>query len=129
MTRLFGPRRNPADISAEELARDAEQAERILAWSERAQAALDEVTGTGRAAGGQVTATVAADGKVLRVDIGERAMRLGSLQLAEEILAALRLAGLDAARRTEELVRESLPGFDPAGALAEFERLAAATWR
>ncbi|MFI7614823.1 YbaB/EbfC family nucleoid-associated protein [Nonomuraea terrae] len=126
---MFGPRRNPADISPEELARDAEQAERIRAWSEHAQAALDEVTGTGEAAGGQVTATVAADGKVLEVVIGERAMRLGSLELAEEILAALRLAGLDAARRTEELIRESLPGFDPAEALAAFERLAATPWR
>ncbi|WP_433431093.1 YbaB/EbfC family nucleoid-associated protein [Nonomuraea sp. CA-141351] len=125
---MFGPRRDPADISHEDLARDERQADGILAWIERARAGVEAVTGTGEAASGQVIAIVAADGKVLDVTIRQRAMRLDSRTLAEEVLAALQQAGLDAARKTEELIREALPGFDPAAATAQLERLAGTPW-
>ncbi|WP_432925838.1 YbaB/EbfC family nucleoid-associated protein [Microbispora sp. CA-135349] len=119
---------NPADIREEDLARAEEQAERIDAWMERARAGLDEITGTGEAASGQVTVTVSADGLVLNVAFGPRAMRLDSRTLAEEVRAAVSRARLDAVRRTRELIRDGLPGFDPDEAAAQFERLLDAPW-
>ncbi|MFC7591698.1 YbaB/EbfC family nucleoid-associated protein [Nonomuraea antimicrobica] len=113
----------PADISAEEHAFDAEEVERILAWSERVQADIENVVGTGAGASGQITATVAADGTVLKVFIEERAMRLDSRTVAAEVLSAVHQAGADVARHIEKLIREGLPGFDPSRFAAGFERL------
>lgn len=125
---MFGPRRNPADIRDEEMAREAAEADRALAWIERAQADMAAVKGVGKSASGHVVATVTAEGKVLGVSIEERAMRLGSQGLAEEVLAALAEAGLDAARQIEELIREGMPGYDPAAVSAQLERLAGTPW-
>ncbi|TQS17709.1 YbaB/EbfC family nucleoid-associated protein [Microbispora hainanensis] len=119
---------NPADIREEDLARAEEQAERVHAWAERARGDLEEITGTGEAASGQVTATVSAEGTVLDVTFGPRAMRLDSRTLAEEVRAAVSRARLDAARRTRELIRDGLPGFDPDEAAAQFERLLDVPW-
>ncbi|MGP3956531.1 YbaB/EbfC family nucleoid-associated protein [Nonomuraea sp. 3N208] len=125
---MFGPRRNPAAYSDAELAREAALADRALAWIERAQAEIAAVKGVGESRSGQVVATVTADGKVLGVSIKERAMRLDSRTLAEEVLAALRQAGLDAARQADELIREGMPGYDPAAVSAQLERLANTPW-
>ncbi|MEU7693525.1 YbaB/EbfC family nucleoid-associated protein [Microbispora hainanensis] len=125
---MYGSRMNPADIREEDLARAEEQAERVHAWAERARADLEEITGTGEAASGQVTATVSAEGMVLDVTFGPRAMRLDSRTLAEEVRAAVSRARLDAARRTRELIRDGLPGFDPDEAAAQFERLLDVPW-
>ncbi|MGW4798901.1 YbaB/EbfC family nucleoid-associated protein [Nonomuraea sp. NPDC004297] len=120
---MFGPRRSPADITEAELARHAQEAERITAWSERVESDLEEIVGTGTGASGHIVATVTAEGKVRKVIIGERAMGLDSRTLAEEVLSALDQAMADAERKTEELIRENLPGFDPSGVAALFERL------
>ncbi|MEU6414168.1 YbaB/EbfC family nucleoid-associated protein [Microbispora sp. NPDC046933] len=125
---MYGSRMNPADIRETDLARAEEQAERIHAWIERAQAGLDGITGTGEAASGQVTVTVSAYGLVLDVTFGPRAMRLDSRALADEVRAAVSRARLDAARRTRELIRDGLPGFDPDEAAAQFERLLDTPW-
>ncbi|MGW5266420.1 YbaB/EbfC family nucleoid-associated protein [Microbispora sp. NPDC004025] len=125
---MYGSRMNPADIREEDLVRAEEQAERVQAWAERARADLEEITGTGEAASGQVTATVSAEGLVLDVAFGPRAMRLDSRTLAEEVRAAVSRARLDAARRTRELIRDGLPGFDPDEAAAQFERLLDVPW-
>ncbi|WP_182909782.1 YbaB/EbfC family nucleoid-associated protein [Microbispora sp. H13382] len=125
---MYGSRMNPADIREEDLARAEEQAERVHAWAERARAHLEEITGTGEAASGQVTATVSAEGLVLDVAFGPRATRLDSRTLAEEVRAAVSRARLDAARRTRELIRDGLPGFDPDEAAAQFERLLDVPW-
>ena len=125
---MYGSRMNPADIREEDLAGAEERAERLRAWAEGARAGLDEITGTGEAASGQVTATVSAEGLVLDVTFGPRASRLDSRTLAEEVRAAVSRARLDAARRTRELIREDLPWFDPDEATAEFERLLDTPW-
>ncbi|GAA3078379.1 YbaB/EbfC family nucleoid-associated protein [Streptosporangium carneum] len=126
---MYGSRINPADIREEDLVRADEQADRVLAWIEEAQAGLDEVTGTGEGASGQVTARVTAEGRVLDVAFGPRAMRLDSRTLAEEVVSAVARARLDAARQTDELMREGLPGFDPVEAAAQFEGLLDTPWR
>ncbi|WP_169953351.1 YbaB/EbfC family nucleoid-associated protein [Microbispora sp. H11081] len=125
---MYGSRINPADIREEDLAGAEERAERLRAWAEGAQAGLGEITGTGEAASGQVTATVSAEGLVLDVTFGPRASRLDSRTLAEEVRAAVSRARLDAARRTGEMIREALPWFDPEQAAADFERLLDTSW-
>ncbi|MFC5825189.1 YbaB/EbfC family nucleoid-associated protein [Nonomuraea insulae] len=102
---------------------DEQEGERMLAWLETAQEDLDRIVGAGEAASGQVKATVDANGQVLDVAYGPRALRLGSTELAEQTLVAVRAAGADAVRRTHDLMREALPGYDPAKASAELENL------
>jgi DNA-binding protein YbaB len=102
---------------------DAEEGERMLTWLETAQEDLDRIIGAGEAASGQVKATVDANGLVLDVAYGPHALRLGSAELAEQTLVAVRAAGADAVRKTHDLMREALPGYDPATAGAELERI------
>ncbi|WP_127935048.1 YbaB/EbfC family nucleoid-associated protein [Nonomuraea polychroma] len=120
---------DPAGIRDEDIRRAEDEADRILAWVERAQAALDELRGVGESPSGQVEATVAGNGRVLDVTIKPRAMRMDSVTLSEEVLEAVARAGLDVARRTEELMREGLPGFEPGEAAAQMERVMNAQWR
>ncbi|MEV8638266.1 YbaB/EbfC family nucleoid-associated protein [Streptosporangium sp. NPDC051023] len=126
---MYGSHINPADIREKDLVLAEERADRVLAWVEEAQADLDKVVGTGEGASGQVTVSVTAEGRVLDVAFGPRAMRLDSHTLAEEVLAAIARARTDAARRIDELMREGLPGFDPAEAAAQFEGLLDTPWR
>ncbi|MFF4415583.1 YbaB/EbfC family nucleoid-associated protein [Streptosporangium sp. NPDC001559] len=126
---MYGSRIDPADIREEDLALADTQADRVLAWIQEAQGALDEVVGEGRGESGQVTATVTAEGRVLEVVFDPRAMRLGSHVLAEEVRSAVARARLDATRRIEEMMREGIAGFDPAEATAQFERLLDTPWR
>lgn len=120
---MYGPRMDPGDIRADDLTRASSHAEKILAWVERAQDDLNEITGTGTGASGQITATVEATGKVLDVAFTPRALRLDSRTLAEEVLSAVRQAQHDAERKTRDLMREALDGFDPVEAQARFNRL------
>ncbi|MEV7011185.1 YbaB/EbfC family nucleoid-associated protein [Streptosporangium sp. NPDC051022] len=126
---MYGSRINPADIREEDLVRADAQADRTLAWIEEAQADLDKVVGVGEGASGQVRVEVTADGRVLGVVFEPRAMRLDSRTLAEEVLSAVARARGDAAGQVDRLMREGLPGFDPAEAAAQFERLLDTSWR
>ncbi len=126
---MYGSRINPADIREEDLVRADDQADRVSAWIEETQAGLDEVIGTGEGASGQITVRVTAGGRVLDVVFGPRAMRLDSRTLAEEVLSAVARARLDVTRQVEQLMRDGLPGFDPAEAAAQFERLLNTPWR
>ncbi|GAA2410037.1 YbaB/EbfC family nucleoid-associated protein [Nonomuraea africana] len=125
---MYGPHIDPANIRDQDLDEAARQGERMLAWLETAQEELDAIVGTGEGPSGQVKATVNPNGHVLGVTYGPRALRLGSLDLAEETLAAVRAACADAERQTHDLMREALPGYDPAEASAEFERLLGGEW-
>ncbi|WP_193318208.1 YbaB/EbfC family nucleoid-associated protein [Nonomuraea phyllanthi] len=86
--------------------------DRLLAAADAIQADLEQVVGTGRAADGQVVATAGADGSVLEVAFGERAMRVGSQALAEHVCSAVADAQDDAAARVRELMGEAVEGFD-----------------
>ncbi|GLW11657.1 hypothetical protein Misp01_67850 [Microtetraspora sp. NBRC 13810] len=126
---MYGSQIDPAAIDHQELDEAARQGERMLAWLETADQELDEIVGIGERASGQIRATVDQAGRVLDVTYGARAMRMGSRDLAEETLMAVRAACADAERQTHDLIREALPGYDPAEAKAEFERLLGGEWR
>jgi DNA-binding protein YbaB len=126
---VYDSRMDPADDWDEDIRRAEDEADRILAWVDGAQAGLDEITGTGESPSGQVKATVAANGRILDVTIEPRAMRMDSRTLSEEVLAAVAQAGLDVTRRTEELIREGLPGFDPTEAAAKMQHVMNTEWR
>lgn len=125
---VYGPHIDPAAIGDADLDESARQAERIMTWLETAQDELDAIAGTGEGPSGHVRATVDASGRVLDVGYDRRALRLGSVELAEETLAAVRAACADAERQTHDLMREALPGYDPVEANAEFERLLGGEW-
>ncbi|MFI9557848.1 YbaB/EbfC family nucleoid-associated protein [Nonomuraea endophytica] len=120
---MFGPDIDPANISERELDEAARQGERMLAWLESAQEELRAVTGVGEGPSGHVRVTVDTDGLVLDVRYDRQALRMGSQDLAEETLAAVRSAAADARRRTHDLMREAIPGYDPARTESELERL------
>ncbi|WP_449063525.1 YbaB/EbfC family nucleoid-associated protein [Planomonospora algeriensis] len=125
---MYGPQIDPGDIRDRDLDEAGRQGERMLTWLETAQEELDGLTGTGETASGQVKATVDVNGRVLEVAYGPRALRLGSEELAEATLAAVREACADAERRVHDLVREAVPGYDPVAANARFEHLLDGGW-
>jgi DNA-binding protein YbaB len=120
---VYGPHLDPAHIRDEDLDEAARQGERMLAWLETAREELDQVIGAGESPSGQVRARVDANGRVIEVAYGPRALRMGSMELADETLAAVRAASADAERQTHDLMREALPGYDPVAARAELEGL------
>lgn len=110
---------DPANWPEGDLEREAESAEKILAWMGDGRRELDEITGTGEAANGQVMATTAADGTVREIVITPRAMRLDSQSLAEELMLAVGRAQDDAERQGRRLMTDALAellpdsGLDP----------------
>lgn len=120
---MLWPDIDPTNISETQLDEAARRGERMLAWLESAQEELRAVTGTGEGPSRQVKVSVDADGRVLDVRYGPRALRLGSKDLAGETLAAVRAACADAERRTHDLMREAFQDYDPARTQAELERL------
>ncbi|TMR21684.1 YbaB/EbfC family nucleoid-associated protein [Nonomuraea turkmeniaca] len=114
---------DPTDIRDRDLDEIGRQGERMLGWLETAQEELDKIVGVGQGPSGQVKAAVDPNGRVLEVTFGPRALRLDSRTLAEEVLAAVRLGREESERQARELMREALPGFDPAEANAQLGRL------
>ncbi|GAA2206675.1 hypothetical protein GCM10009850_021330 [Nonomuraea monospora] len=122
---MHGQQFDPADISDQRIDELTRQGERLLAWLETAQPDLDQIVGSGEAAQGQVKATADVNGRVLGVSYGPRVTRMGSRELSEETLSAVRAACADAQRQTHELMRAAMPDFDPVEASEQFERLLA----
>lgn len=120
---MYGPQFDPAGIKDQDIDEVARQGERVLAWLETAQADLDQIVGAGETASGQVKAAVDVNGRVAGVTYGPRAMRMSSQELAEQTLAAVRVACADAQRQTDDLMREAMPDFDPVAATEQFQRL------
>jgi hypothetical protein len=60
--------------------------------AEAEDAVAPELTGTGTGAGGQITATVRAGGKVESVQLDPRALRLGAQALGEQVTVAVNAA-------------------------------------
>lgn len=116
------------DVLNEDFDESRCRAERLLDSVETLRNDLEEVNGVGEAAAGQVTARVAADGTVLEVAFGPRTPRTDSRALAEQVLIAVRAAQRDAERRTQELMRETLDGYDPAAADADLDRMLRLRW-
>ncbi|MEO3886518.1 YbaB/EbfC family nucleoid-associated protein [Nonomuraea sp. B5E05] len=103
------------------------QGDQLMARMEAAQNDLDKIVGTGKGPSRHVTASVDQEGRILDVTFDPRAMRLGSRDLADEVLAAIGAACADAERQTDEVLREAIPGYDPVAARAELEQ-ALAGW-
>ncbi|MEU6727194.1 YbaB/EbfC family nucleoid-associated protein [Nonomuraea wenchangensis] len=108
---------DPANWREEDLEREAEKAAKILTWVEDGQRELDEITGTGEAANGQVKAVAAVDGTVREIVITPRAMRLDSRSLAEQLMLAVTRAQDDAERQGRRLMADALGDLLPDGGL------------
>ncbi|WP_188189327.1 YbaB/EbfC family nucleoid-associated protein [Nonomuraea sp. SYSU D8015] len=114
---------DPGNIRDQDLDEIGRQGERMLAWLETAQEELDRIVAVGKGPSGQVKAAVDPNGRVLEVTFGPRALRMDSKTLAEEVLAAVRLGREESERQVHDLMREALPGYDPAEGNAQIGRL------
>ncbi|WP_433253510.1 YbaB/EbfC family nucleoid-associated protein [Streptosporangium sp. CA-135522] len=72
----------------------------------------DGPTGTGEAAGGLVSVLVDEDGLLARLRLDPRTMRLGSHELADHIVAAVRTAQRDRLERMDEPAALAEEGLD-----------------
>ena len=98
MTSSFG---SPGESIDSLIASITEQNEKLLEM----QRAMAEMRGRGEAAEGKITVEVGHNGALVGLTIDPRAMRMGSEQLAEEILAAAQEAAEDISERSEEMMR------------------------
>lgn len=69
---------------------------------------LSDLTGKGEAADAMIQAVTDSAGRLLKLTLNPRVMRLDSQKLAEELCLAVQRAQLDGERRTRELVGEAL---------------------
>ncbi|MFC4584696.1 YbaB/EbfC family nucleoid-associated protein [Sphaerisporangium corydalis] len=78
---------------------------------------LADLKGEGESAGGLIGAVVDGGGRIQEVTLDPRAMRMDSRTLAEAVTEAVRAAQEDAARASQELLREVVgedaPSLDP----------------
>ncbi|MER5997577.1 YbaB/EbfC family nucleoid-associated protein [Nonomuraea sp. NPDC051941] len=102
---------DPAAVTPEELDRIGRRADEAMSKLATAMDGLGEVTGEGTAAGGRIQATVEADGLVRDIRLDARVLRtMGSDELAEAIVTALRAAQLSARGQLEERLAEAQGG-------------------
>lgn len=118
------------DVTPEELEKISRQADEAMTKLGEAMRGLRDVTGEAMAAGGKIKATVEADGLVRDLRLDPRVLRtMGTDELAEAIVTALRAAQLSVREQMEEQVRavgidhaDPLP-MDPAEARARLDSL------
>ncbi|GAA3471599.1 YbaB/EbfC family nucleoid-associated protein [Nonomuraea roseola] len=96
---------DPANF--ERMARESEESVRRL---EEMSQEITSVTGTGESRSGLVVARTDHGGMLDSVRLDPRAMRMGSEELAEELVEAVRAAQQDAQRQGEELLSHALSG-------------------
>ncbi|MEU8140650.1 YbaB/EbfC family nucleoid-associated protein [Nonomuraea sp. NPDC048901] len=111
------------DFGVRDVDGPAREGARMLTALEAAQEDLDKIVGTAKSRSGHVEASVNPEGRVLNVSFGPRALRMGSEDLAEEVMATLDLAGADAQRQADALLRDTLPGYDLEQAAADLRRV------
>ncbi|UBU11532.1 YbaB/EbfC family nucleoid-associated protein [Nonomuraea gerenzanensis] len=116
------------DLLNEDFDEAGRRAGRLLDSVETLRGDLEEINGVGEAAAGQVKARVTANGKVLEVTFGPRTPRTDSRALAEQVLIAVLDAQRDAELKCQELMRETLDGYDPAAARADLDRMLGLRW-
>ncbi|MEV0380492.1 YbaB/EbfC family nucleoid-associated protein [Nonomuraea sp. NPDC050643] len=104
------------DVTPEVLEKISRQADEAMAKLGETMRGLREVTGEAVAAGGKIKATVEADGLVRDLRLDPRVLRtMGTDELAEAIVTALRAAQMSVREQMEEQVRAL--GIDHAGPL------------
>jgi DNA-binding protein YbaB len=101
---------NPFNFRPEGLERAAGQAEKTVRRLEQVQEELSEITGEGESEDGTVHAITDANGRLEKIVIQPRALRMASEDLAEKVTAVIRAAQDDAERRTNELVHDLVDG-------------------
>lgn len=115
---MTSPSGSPYESIESLIASITEQNEKLLEM----QRTMAELRGVGEAADGNIRVEVGHNGALVGLTINPRAMRMGSEQLAEEILEAAREAAEDIGERSEEemrpliaeLMRDSRPEGDAA---------------
>ncbi|MEV7011073.1 YbaB/EbfC family nucleoid-associated protein [Streptosporangium sp. NPDC051022] len=101
---------DPADFDPEDLERMAGEADRTLRRLAGVQGELGGIRGTGTGADGMIGAVTDGSGRLERIDLNPRVMRLESRALAEELLKAVRAAQDDGERQVRELLGEAMGG-------------------
>lgn len=94
----------PGDFDPEDLERISKESEQALRGLGEIQERLNEIRGTGTAAGGQVVVGADHSGRIDTIRLDPRAMRLSSKELAGELLRAVNEAQDDCTRQAQELV-------------------------
>ncbi|MEV0227891.1 YbaB/EbfC family nucleoid-associated protein [Nonomuraea sp. NPDC050786] len=120
---------DPRNIRSQDIDRTTRQVQQAEAVLGDVDELLAEISGAGEADGGHVKASATAEGRILRVLIGQQAVRQGSKELSEQILAAVSRAQDDARRQVEALLREQFQqavpdaGIDPVALQQHVDRL------
>ncbi|MDP4508680.1 YbaB/EbfC family nucleoid-associated protein [Nonomuraea turcica] len=105
---------NPAAVTPEELEKLARRADEAMATLVQAMNGLEEVTGEGTSAGGKIRAAVESDGLLREIRLDPRLLRsMGSDELAEAVVAAVRAAQLSARGQLEERLAAAQGGARP----------------
>lgn len=119
-----------SDPRLDALERMVKESERSMRELMEAMRELQNIEGQGESRSGAVSAQVNAEGRLADVRIGARAMRLGSDELAKEVLEAVRAAQDDHERQAREITNHAstfddklLGAFKPdEGLLGAFKR-------
>lgn len=105
---MFGYNGDPSDIRQRDIATAEEQLNRFQSLLADQEQQLAEIVGTGEGDRGHVRATVASDGRVIKVTLDPHAVKGGSEALSEQILMAVHRAQQNAQRQAESLLHEAL---------------------
>lgn len=100
----------PDDLLPENLERMVKDSEESLRRLADMTDELDSITGKGKSRSGMVEAVVDNGGRLDRIELEPRAMRLSSAELSEEIVEAVRAAQDSAQRQGEELLAQAMGG-------------------
>jgi DNA-binding protein YbaB len=126
---------DPARFRPEDVERLAAQADDALGRLSASTEEMAAMTATGEAADGLVRAAVDASGRIKRIALNPRAMRMDSESLAEALIEAIGSAQDDARNRVQEMVDElmaatGLPAkVDTEAVLADVDAIGDATRR
>ncbi|TDD48227.1 YbaB/EbfC family DNA-binding protein [Nonomuraea terrae] len=95
---------DPGSIGPDDLERVGREAEQTLARLADVQERLAAIRGSGTAADGHVVVSADSSGRIDKIQLNPRAMRLASQDLADELLRAVNAAQDDCARQARELL-------------------------
>ncbi|MGI5326671.1 YbaB/EbfC family nucleoid-associated protein [Actinomadura nitritigenes] len=97
---------DPARFRPEDVDRLAAQADDALRRLSASTEEMVNLTATGEAAGGLIKATVDSSGRIKRIALNPRALRMDSETLAESLIEAIGAAQDGARDRVQEMVTE-----------------------
>jgi DNA-binding protein YbaB len=100
---------DPSDFRIDDFDRIAQEGEKAMRLLTEAMAEIGEMTGEGEAADGMIRVTLDSTGRAKDVSLNPRAMRLGSVAIAEGMLEAFNAAHDDVHAKTQQRVAAALP--------------------